>query len=67
MFPVRMEIVAGREPDIGVTDIRRLTYIKKALYLATTRAKHYLGIHWSGQQSPILKSISERGINWYRD
>ena len=35
---------------------------KKLLYMATTRAKHYLSIHWSGQRSPILKSISDRGI-----
>ena len=39
---------------------------KKLLYLATTRAKHYLGIHWSGKQSPILGSISGRGISWFR-
>ena len=35
---------------------------KKLLYLAATRAKHYLGIHWSGRQSPILSAISERGV-----
>ena len=39
---------------------------KKMLYLATTRAKHYLGIHWAGQQSPILKSITDRGVVWHR-
>ena len=39
---------------------------KKLLYLATTRAKHYLGIHWSGQRSPILESISARGVSSYR-
>ena len=36
---------------------------KKLLYLATTRAKHYLGIHWSGQRSQILDSISDRGVS----
>ena len=39
---------------------------KKLLYLATTRAKHYLSIHWSGTASPILRSISYRGVNWHR-
>ena len=38
---------------------------KKLLYVATTRAKHYLSIHWSGQRSPILRSISDRGILWH--
>ncbi len=36
---------------------------KKLLYMATTRAKHYLGIHWFGRQSPILASLSTRGVN----
>ena len=35
---------------------------KKLLYLATTRAKHYLGIHWSGRRSPILDEVSELGV-----
>ena len=35
---------------------------KKMLYLAATRAKHYLAIHWSGKQSPILAAISDRGV-----
>ena len=39
---------------------------KKLLYLATTRAKHYLGIHWSGKQSPILGAVSGRGVTWFR-
>ena len=39
---------------------------KKLLYMATTRAKHYLGIHWFGRQSPILASLSTRGVTMYR-
>ena len=52
---------------IGVNDsFSDTTFNKKLLYLATTRAKHYLSIHWSGQQSPILKAISDRGVMWSR-
>ncbi len=35
---------------------------QKLLYLATTRAKHYLAIHWARRISPILTDISLRGI-----
>ena len=66
MFQVRTETDVGRDADMRVANIRRPTDFKKLLYLATTRAKHYLGIHWSGQQSPILKSISDRGVIHYR-
>ena len=67
----RIPEVKGLEYDavivMGVNDSFRDTeFNKKLLYLSTTRAKHYLGIHWSGRQSPILKSITDRGINWYR-
>ena len=67
----RIPEVKGLEYDavivMGVNDSFSDTiFNKKLLYLATTRAKHYLGIHWSDRQSPILKSISDRGINWYR-
>ena len=52
---------------MGVNDsFSDTVFNKRLLYLATTRAKHYLGIHWSGQQSPILKLISGRGIGWAR-
>ena len=54
-------IVMGINDSFGDT-----VFNKKLLYLATTRAKHYLGIQWSGQQSPILKVISGRGISRYR-
>ena len=71
-------IVLARIPDVkgleydavmvmGVNDSFRDTiFNKKLLYMATTRAKHYLGIHWSGQQSSILKSVSSRGVTQYR-
>ena len=67
----RIPDVKGLEYDavivMGVNDsFTDTVFNKKLLYLATTRAKHYLGIHWSGRQSSILKSISSRGISWYR-
>ena len=67
----RIPDVKGLEYDavivMGVNDsFDDTVFNKKLLYLATTRAKHYLGIHWSGQQSQILKSISGRGISLYR-
>ena len=39
---------------------------KKLLYLATTRAKHYLGIHWHGQPSPILDSLYSGGVRSFQ-
>ena len=67
----RIPDVKGLEYDavlvLGVNDsFDDTVFNKKLLYLATTRAKHYLGLHWSGRQSPILKSISDRGISRYR-
>ena len=38
------------------------TFNRKLLYLAATRAKHYLAIHWARKQSPITRAISDRGI-----
>lgn len=38
------------------------TFNQKLLYMAATRAKHYLAIHWVGQPSPILRAISDRGV-----
>ena len=65
----RIHDVKGLEYDavivMGVNESFSDTlFNKKLLYLATTRAKHYLSIHWSGRPSPILKSISNRGITW---
>ncbi len=66
--------VLGRIPDakgleydavivMGVNDTFRETlFNQKLLYVATTRAKHHLSLFWSGRQSPILSSISFRGI-----
>ena len=54
-------IVMGVNETFADTDFN-----KKLLYLATTRARHYLGIHWSGQRSQILGSISDRGVSQYR-
>ncbi len=67
----RIPDVKGLEYDavlvMGVNDsFGDTVFNKRLLYLATTRAKHYLGIHWSGKQSPILGSISSRGISWFR-
>ena len=50
-------IIIGANESFGDT-----LFNKKLLYLAATRAKHYLGIHWFGRQSPILGAISERGV-----
>ena len=67
----RIPDVKGLEYDavivMGVNDSFSDTlFNKKLLYLATTRAKHYLGIHWSGRSSPILDEVSELGVTWYR-
>ena len=63
----RISDVKGLEFDaviiIGVNDSFGDTlFNKKLLYLAATRAKHYLGVHWFGAQSPILAAISDRGV-----
>ena len=63
----RIPDVKGLEYDavivMGVNEsFSDTTFNKKLLYIATTRAKHYLAIHWSGQQSPILRSIYRGGV-----
>ncbi|MCY4355638.1 MAG: UvrD-helicase domain-containing protein [Truepera sp.] len=70
----RTRTVLGRIPDakgleydavivMGVNHTFRETlFNQKLLYVATTRAKHHLSLFWSGRQSPILSSISDRGI-----
>ena len=55
-------IVMGVNESFSDTDFN-----KKLLYLATTRAKHYLCIHWSGKQSPILEGMSQRGVTRRRE
>ena len=66
--------VLGRIPDakgleydavivMGVNHTFRETlFNQKLLYVATTRAKHHLSLFWSETQSPILLSISGRGV-----
>ena len=63
----RIPDVRGLEYDavivLGVNESFSDTlFNQKMLYLATTRAKHYLAIHWSGTMSPILKRISRKGV-----
>ncbi len=63
----RIPDVKGLEYDavivMGVNEsFSDTTFNKKLLYIATTRAKHHLSIHWSGRQSPILRAISGRGV-----
>ena len=51
---------------LGVNEAFKDTiFNRKLLYLATTRAKHYLGIHWSGRQSPILKNVYSGGTKLF--
>lgn len=38
------------------------TFNQRLLYLACTRAKHYLALHWHDRQSPILQRISTKGV-----
>ena len=63
----RIPDVRGLEYDavivLGVNDAFANTlFNQKLLYQATTRARHYLAIHWSGNISPILSSMSDRGV-----
>ena len=48
---------------LGVNETFRSTnFNRKLLYLACTRAKHYLALHHYSKRSPILQEISTRGI-----
>ena len=63
----RISEAKGLEYDavivMGVNDTFRDTlFNQKLLYIATTRAKHNLSLFWSGKQSPILNSVSDRGV-----
>ena len=63
----RIPDVRGLEYDavivLGVNEAFANTlFNQKLLYQATTRARHYLAIHWAGKISPILSSISDRGV-----
>ena len=70
-FFARIPYTKGLEYDavivLGVNQTFTDTvFNKKLLYLAATRAKHYLGIHWHGQQSPILSSIYSGGVRQFQ-
>ena len=63
----RIPDVKGLEYDavivMGVNDsFASTTFNQKLLYLAATRARHYLAIHWARRHSPVIKAISDRGI-----
>ena len=64
----RISVTQGLEYDavvvLGVNESFHSTeFNRKLLYLACTRAKHYLALHWFGARSPILNEISDRGIS----
>ena len=64
----RIPVTQGLEYDavvvLGVNESFHSTeFNRKLLYLACTRAKHYLALHWFGARSPILNEISDRGIS----
>ncbi len=59
--------VKGLEYDavivMGVNEsFANATFNQKLLYVATTRAKHYLALHWAGRQSSILLQIYGGGV-----
>lgn len=63
----RIPDVKGLEYDavivMGVNEsFADTTFNQKLLYVATTRAKHYLALHWAGRQSPILRQIYGGGV-----
>ena len=66
-FVGRIPDAKGLEYDavivMGVNGTFRETlFNQKLLYVATTRAKRHLSLFWSGRQSPILRSVSGRGV-----
>lgn len=66
----RIPDVKGLEFDavivLGVNEsFAATTFNQKLLYMATTRAKHYLAIHWSGQASPILRALYSGGVTYF--
>ena len=72
--PVDSPTILARIPDVkgleydavivmGVNEsFANTIFNQKLLYMATTRAKHYLALHWAGKQSPILHQIYDGGI-----
>ena len=58
----RIADVRGLEYDaviaLGVNETFSNTpFNQRLLYIAISRAKHYLALHWSGKQSPILAGV----------
>lgn len=52
---------------LGVNDAFSDTpFNQRLLYVAVSRAKHYLSLHWSGKQSPILAGLYDGGVR-FRD
>ena len=67
----RIPDVRGLEYDavivLGVNDAFSDTpFNQRLLYVAVSRAKHYLALHWSGKQSPILVGLYDGGVR-FRD
>ena len=63
----RIPDVRGLEYDavivLGVNDAFSDTpFNQRLLYVAVSRAKHYLALHWSGKQSPILAGLYDGGV-----
>lgn len=66
----RIPDVRGLEYDavivLGVNEaFRGTTFNQRLLYVAASRAKHYLALHWAGKQSPILSAISGVGVRYF--
>lgn len=51
---------------MGVNDtFANTNFNQRLLYIAITRAKHYLALHWYGDQSPILRSVYSGGVRQF--
>ncbi len=66
----RIPDVRGLEYDavvvLGVNETFRSTpFNQRLLYVAISRAKHYLALHWAGSQSPILSAVSGVGVRYF--
>ena len=66
----RIPDVRGLEYDavivLGVNDAFANTpFNQRLLYIAVSRAKHYLALHWAGKQSPILADIYDGGARFF--
>ena len=66
----RIPDVRGLEYDavivLGVNEtFRNTAFNQRLLYVAITRAKHYLALHWVGRQSPILTAVSGVGVRYF--